>query len=113
MAIKTKNSTETTRNSRKQQYFFGVEEHQNDILTGSRWKFGKTHNNKHKFKNLQDQEDSIWYARVLCLITSRLADGYRLYYVCYFTALFSNPVIRIEREGLLTTDGMHVGYEKQ
>jgi len=28
----------STRNSRKQQYCFGMEEHQNHNLTGSRWK---------------------------------------------------------------------------
>jgi len=32
------NSTETTRNPRKRKYCFGMEEHQNHNLTGSRWK---------------------------------------------------------------------------
>jgi len=42
--MQTKNSTETTRNSRKQQYFFVMEEHQNRNLRGSRRKFGETQN---------------------------------------------------------------------
>ena len=41
MAIQTKNSTETTRNSRKQQYCVGMKERQNHNLKGSRRKFGK------------------------------------------------------------------------
>jgi len=41
MAVPTKNSRETTRNYRKQQYCVGMEEHQNHNLTGSRRNFGK------------------------------------------------------------------------
>ena len=40
-AIKTKNLTETTRHSRKEQFCYGMEEHQNHNLTGTTRKFGE------------------------------------------------------------------------
>jgi len=44
MAIQTKNSTATTRNSRNQQYCFGMGEHQSHNLTGSKRQFVKIRN---------------------------------------------------------------------
>jgi hypothetical protein len=41
MVVPTKNSRETTRNYRKQQYCVGMQKHQNHNHTGSRRKFGK------------------------------------------------------------------------
>jgi hypothetical protein len=41
MAMQTKNSTENTSESRKQQYCFGMEEHQYHNLTGTRRQFVK------------------------------------------------------------------------
>jgi hypothetical protein len=57
MAIQTKNSTETTRNSRRQQYCCRMEEHQNHNLTGSKRKFGKIQSiyKKEKIKNTRDE----------------------------------------------------------
>lgn len=40
MATQAKNSTETTRNFRRQQRCFLMEEHENHNFTGSTWKFG-------------------------------------------------------------------------
>jgi len=39
MAIQTKNLTETAGNYRKQQHCFGMEKHQNHIVTSSRRNF--------------------------------------------------------------------------
>jgi hypothetical protein len=54
MATQTKNSTETTRTPRKQQHCFGMQEHQNHNLTGSRQKFGeiKSTYTKEKTENM-------------------------------------------------------------
>jgi len=41
MAIRAKNSTETTRTLRKQQYCFGMQEYQEHNQTGSRRKCGE------------------------------------------------------------------------
>jgi hypothetical protein len=56
---KTKNSTETTRNSRKQQYCCRMEEHQNHNLTGSKQKFGKIQSIYKKEKKIVNMGDKI------------------------------------------------------
>jgi hypothetical protein len=54
MAMQMKDSTETTRNSKNQQYCFGMEEHQNHNLTGSRRQFVKIRSiyTKERIKNM-------------------------------------------------------------
>jgi hypothetical protein len=53
MAIQTKNLTEIIRNSKKQQYSFGIKEHQNHNLTGRRQKSGKIQSIKKKKSRTQ------------------------------------------------------------
>ena len=61
-AIQTKNLTETTRNSRKEQFCYGIEEHQNHKLTDRRRKFGELQSiyKKEKIKTMG------WWNEINC-----------------------------------------------
>jgi len=58
-AIQTKNLTKTTRNSRKEQFCYGMEAHQNHNLTGRRRKSGELQSIYTKEKKLKLWDDEM------------------------------------------------------